>query len=255
MTTLRIARRRQFVRLDSRAVNDTRLSYRARGVLAWLLEKPDDWTVNAEAISAKGKEGRDAIRTALGELEQAGYLVRRKWRGDDGQWRSEAVVYEHPELSDHDGFPAVDNQRRETGDGNPGLVLNGSKEPDSTHEETHTVAVIDDDGFERFWQAYPRKTAKAAAQKVWNRAVKAATKQRPDYAIGSIIDGAIRYAEDPNRQDTFTAHASTWLNQERWNDPPLPARTASARMQKSNGTRQRIAERLGTGQTLRVLEP
>jgi hypothetical protein len=34
----------------------------------------------------------------------------------------------------------------------------------------------------------------------------------------TIIEGAKRFAQDPNRQDEFTAHASTWLNQERWSD-------------------------------------
>lgn len=122
MTTLRIAKRRQYVNLDSRAVNDDRLSFRARGVLAWLLEKPDSWTVNANAIAARGAEGRDAIRTALAELEHAGYLRRRKWRGDDGKFHSEHVVFEHPSLAvenvgddgdnpaHHDGKPALVNR-------------------------------------------------------------------------------------------------------------------------------------------------
>jgi hypothetical protein len=39
-----------------------------------------------------------------------------------------------------------------------------------------------------------------------------------------IIAGAIRYADDPNRHPSFTAHAATWLNAHRWNDSPLPPR-------------------------------
>lgn len=105
MTTLRVARRRQFVTLDARAVNDSRLSFRARGLHAWLLEKPDSWTINASAIAERGKEGRDAVRAALAELELAGYMRRRRYRDERGVWRSEAVVFEHPDLASQ----AVDN--------------------------------------------------------------------------------------------------------------------------------------------------
>lgn len=43
-------------------------------------------------------------------------------------------------------------------------------------------------------------------------------------SVELIIEGAKRFASDPNRQAEFTAHASTWLNQERWTDAPLPSR-------------------------------
>jgi hypothetical protein len=72
--------------------------------------------------------------------------------------------------------------------------------------------------FEAFWQAYPRKTAKGDARKAWPTAVKAAG------GTGPIIAGAARYAADPNRDPSYTAHASTWLRAERWDDPPLPPR-------------------------------
>lgn len=134
MTTLRIARRRQYVTLDSRAVNDRRMSFRARGILAWLLEKPDGWTVNATAISNAGKEGRDAVRAALDELEGGGYLVRSKYRDAGGVWRTEAVIYEHPDCSqpvdnagdnrgDQDGKPVLVNRH-----GKPGAVVTTTSE-------------------------------------------------------------------------------------------------------------------------------
>lgn len=126
MTTLRIGRRVQYVNVDSRTINDDALSFRARGVLAWLLEKPDDWTVNAEAIAARGTEGRDAIRAALRELEAGGYIERRQFRADNGKWATECTVLEHPDRS---GKPAPVNQKRETSAGFPVPVVNGSKEP------------------------------------------------------------------------------------------------------------------------------
>jgi len=69
--------------------------------------------------------------------------------------------------------------------------------------------------FERFWNTYPRKTAKGAATGAWIKALKKASAQE-------IITAAESYRDDPNREEGFTAHASTWLNQERWSDGPIP---------------------------------
>lgn len=71
------------------------------------------------------------------------------------------------------------------------------------------------DIFDDFWNIYPRKSAKGAARTAWEKAIK---KETPE----TIIRAAETYANDPNRDAEFTAHASTWLNQERWCDDPLP---------------------------------
>jgi hypothetical protein len=77
----------------------------------------------------------------------------------------------------------------------------------------HSCAV---DRFDEFWQAYPRAVAKGAAKKAWAKATRDAD---PD----DIIDGARRYAaERAGQDDRYTAHASTWLNAERWLDDPTP---------------------------------
>lgn len=97
MSVIRIAKRTSaFTVVSSSAVNDERLSYRARGVLVWLLDKPDNWSVKSSAIAVRGTEGRDAVRSALGELEAAGYLVWEKHQNEKGFWTTESVVYELP---------------------------------------------------------------------------------------------------------------------------------------------------------------
>ena len=75
--------------------------------------------------------------------------------------------------------------------------------------------------FDLFWSAYPIKVGKQAARKAWEKAIKA---EKPDV----IIQGAERYAADPNRHPSFTAHAATWLNAGRWADAPLPERIKTA---------------------------
>jgi hypothetical protein len=100
----------------------------------------------------------------------------------------------------------------------------GSTEPKNTPSTSSTARTKppqDDPDFERFWAAYPRKVAKPTARKAWTKAIKTSTAE-------AVIRGALRYRNDPTRSDEFTAHPSTWLNQERWNDQPTTrTRTAS----------------------------
>ena len=87
------------------------------------------------------------------------------------------------------------------------------KEEDEDNKKTSS--------FDNFWTVYPRKTAKGAATAAWVKALKKATAEE-------IIKAAQDYRDDPNREEGFTAHASTWLNQERWLDDPLPVKSLPA---------------------------
>jgi hypothetical protein len=89
--------------------------------------------------------------------------------------------------------------------------------------------------FEEFWNLYPRKQAKGAAHTAFQKALK-----KTD--LETILAGVRRFASDPNREPEFTAHASTWLNQERWSDEAQPAkamtRTESSVMRALEISRQ-----------------
>jgi hypothetical protein len=103
-------------------------------------------------------------------------------------------------------------------------VTDGEVHPPHTHPIPIPIPNKDistrnpsDSEFNLFWAIYPRKEAKGAARTAFLKASK-------KVSVETIIDGAKRFAGDPNRQAEFTAHASTWLNQERWTDMPLPQR-------------------------------
>ncbi len=79
--------------------------------------------------------------------------------------------------------------------------------------------------FDDFWKVYPLKVGKKPAQAAFAKAIKVAT-------LEVILEGARRYASDPNRHPSYTAHPSTWLNQERWGDAPLPPREITPQERK-----------------------
>lgn len=74
--------------------------------------------------------------------------------------------------------------------------------------------------FDEFWSIYPRKSDKASAKKSFTKAIK---KVSWDVLHKSVTD----YRDDPNRIPQYTLHAKTWLNNGRWDDEPLPARSSN----------------------------
>jgi len=86
-------------RIDNRALTDSRLSFEARGILAYLLAKPDDCEVCLKAIEREAPDGREAIRSAFRELEEFGYIIRAWRQAPDGKMRGwKSLVFEHPSL-------------------------------------------------------------------------------------------------------------------------------------------------------------
>lgn len=82
--------------IDKTVLEDERLSFKARGLAAYLLSKPDNWTVNERHLIKIGPDGQAAIRSGLHELEQAGYLRRERKHTEDGKFAWETTLYETP---------------------------------------------------------------------------------------------------------------------------------------------------------------
>ena len=82
----------------STTVRDDRISFRAAGVLSRLLDNVEGFGMTAEQLArGKGREGRDAVRTALRELEAAGYIRRRANKQPDGSFKGWTMyVYDTP---------------------------------------------------------------------------------------------------------------------------------------------------------------
>ncbi|MGD3109527.1 hypothetical protein [Streptomyces sp. YGL11-2] len=94
MTILRRNLSSGFTVLPTATVEDERLSFRARGVLVFLLAKPDNWQVRSDSIAAAGQEGRDAVRKALRELRNYGYYRVVPERQADGTFLQITEVHD-----------------------------------------------------------------------------------------------------------------------------------------------------------------
>jgi len=88
-----------FTILANEILRNQRLTLRARGLLGLLLSYPDNWRTSSENLARICPDGRDAIRTTLRELEDAGYIERRKYQDELGRWHTDTVVFDTPQKS------------------------------------------------------------------------------------------------------------------------------------------------------------
>jgi len=97
-TVVRISKRENpYVMLDKYFLSDTRLTWKAKGMLAYLLSKPDDWKIILDDLIKRSSDGRDSVKAGLRELEKTGYLVREQHRKNNGKFGDiEYLIFERP---------------------------------------------------------------------------------------------------------------------------------------------------------------
>lgn len=80
MAVFRVEKTKEYTVMSNYHLRDKNLSLKAKGLLSWMLSNTDGWDYSVAGIVAVMKENRDAINSALAELEDYGYLTRRKVR-------------------------------------------------------------------------------------------------------------------------------------------------------------------------------
>lgn len=96
MSTLRKQTRSGYTHICNELIDAEGLSYRARGIAMHLLSKPDDWIIKIEYLMRHGKEGKKAIRTAMQELAQYGFLMRDRVLAADGKITTVTYIADYP---------------------------------------------------------------------------------------------------------------------------------------------------------------
>ena len=97
-----------FTQVSNKIWQDNSISGLAKAILGYALSRPDDWQFYQTEIERHFLEGKKAIRTAIGQLEDAGYLHRHQVNGDKGRIQYLWTVYEQPLTT----YPSrVDGQR------------------------------------------------------------------------------------------------------------------------------------------------
>lgn len=99
MPIKRAPRKHHFTIVRNESIEDSRLSFKARGLLVYMLSKSDDWQFYERELVTHTAEGRAAVRSGLQELVQCGYLSREQDRETGGNFGGSVwTVYEAPQL-------------------------------------------------------------------------------------------------------------------------------------------------------------
>lgn len=223
MAVMRVEKSANYTVMSNHHLDDPRLSLKAIGLLSKILRLPDDWDYTLEGLARICKEGKDAIRSAIVELERAGYIERRQTHAADGSFAgNEYIVHEAPVSTD--AAPSSENPT--TGNPSAGNPLTENPTQPSTKDtkylDTNTPLTPKGGGkepawkperFAAFWRYYPRGEKPRAAAAAWD-------KLRPDDALIDDIARALKrqMASEEWQRGVGIPYASTYLNQRRWED-------------------------------------
>ncbi|EIK69749.1 hypothetical protein PseBG33_1189 [Pseudomonas synxantha BG33R] len=215
-----------FYLLNKAISEDQRLSWAARGLLVFLLGKPDHWEVSTHHLIGQTKDclgkasGRDAVRGLIRELEQAGYLQIFLERAEGGEFGGRSYTVSESPATDYPGpvEPSPVNPPLVSIEGKQGLNKAARIEKPMADKDMA-------EAFEVFWKLYPNKKSKKDARKAWE-------KLKPGAELRLTLMTALgnhRISRDWSKDDgQYVPMASTWLNGERWTDELVPASAAKA---------------------------
>lgn len=208
----------QYTQIPNAWLRDPRLGLATKGLLAQIMSHRPGWSITLENLATANGVGRDAIRSCINQLILVGYLTRseERERNSMGQVAGYSYVTRDPDSTTSDsptlgeptqGEPTLDKLLHKKN-----ILL----EEQVKEQQVKTYVDLESD-FNEFWAAYPQKESKPKAKVYYAKALKRADAE-------TILAGAIRYANDPNRDPAYTKNPGTWLNGDCWNDPLKPSR-------------------------------
>ena len=211
MPVCRVEKNRDYTTMSNYHLRDMELTLKAKGLLSLILSLPEDWDYTIAGLACICREGKDAVRAAVTELESAGYIQRRQTHDETGAFAgNEYVIYEAPQppLSEN---PSTEKPSTE----NPTQL---NKEIQSKEEITplkspakKIPAKWKPDRFEAFWAHWPKTAGnanqkRADARRAWDRL-------RADDALLAYMGKYLTLQEQTEewRKGIGIPYASTWI--------------------------------------------
>ena len=98
MATYRVKKESgNFVTIHKGFIQDSNLSWKAKGLLLYLLSRPDDWQIYETELIKHTSDGLSSLKSGIKELEKTGYIERKRKRDDKGRLKEyEYEVFEQP---------------------------------------------------------------------------------------------------------------------------------------------------------------
>lgn len=205
-----------FVLVHKKFIYDSKLSARAKGVLLYLLSRPNDWQIYTSEIQKHMTDGIKSVNSAVKELMDAGYIKRTLKRSEKGTFKGyEYLVYEIPTET-----PFAENGQTENGLAENGQTENRQRHTtnnnstnndltnnNNTNNDSNTSATnVTRERFEEWWKLYDKKLDKKKAYSLFKTALK-------EHSYETIMSGTREYLKTiTNKQ--YQKYPKTFLSQE-----------------------------------------
>lgn len=224
---MRVEKTKNYSVISNEFIRRKDLSWKAKGILTYILTLPDDWVINLKEIMTHATEGESAFRSGWKELTEAGYVTRKPVR--DGQrikyW--ETIIRESPDMTTnslHGDFQHVDNLYVENLDVDNHKLLSTNNTKDLTKQSTNNTNKqmsnklpekdLKED-FDSIWKEYPNKKGKARAFTAYKKAIKDGVDNQ------TIINGIRAYKKEIEIKRTepeYIKHGANWFRDWNWED-------------------------------------
>ena len=96
MSIIKVKNTKNYTALSNALLCDKRLTFETRGLLAYLLSKPLDWEVRINDLINASPAGLRVVRRMVAEAEEYGYMIRKRYKNEDGTFAWITEVYEIP---------------------------------------------------------------------------------------------------------------------------------------------------------------
>jgi hypothetical protein len=247
-TIVRLRSEDPYCRVPNQTLQDPKLSFKAKGILAYLLSKPQGWLPRLRDLENNSVDGPGTIKSGLKELRENNYAELQKlvkngkiicWRlviSDSRSFHSngaqvsktpegqnpevEIPEVEIPEVS----FPLLENQPHSNTDCSKTDCSKTEKTVVGSPKEKAADTKAAD--FETFWAAYPNKKGKGKARLSFYKVL---TPLETLLACVKVHSQSEQWRKDGGR---FIPHPATWLNQERWLDEQIRIGEAAVNVEK-----------------------
>lgn len=216
---------------------DKNVSWKAKGVYAYIASTPPDWRLSIEGISVYSSDKTYAVQSAVKELEDKGYLVRSKVQDSQGRFTgwsytlmskptdtgknplSEKSIVgktdptnQYPYSYQNTSTENNNVTNKETINNPPNIPPNGKAEPKVTFTESDPV----NDMFKQFWNAYPKSKRKADKARCLTafRSIQNLSEEFP-----RIMQGLELWKKDKDwTKDSgqFIPAPLVWIHQRKW---------------------------------------
>ena len=136
MTTIRVEKNKDnpYVMINKITAQDDRLSWKAKGILTYLLSLPDDWVIYVNELTKHAPDGEASLRSGLKELEAIGYIQKEQTRNEDGTFGDYNYIVKELPIQPLGDFPHADKPDAVKPDAdNRALLSNNKTNNDNTN--------------------------------------------------------------------------------------------------------------------------